>query len=138
MPFPEPTSPAPSPAEVLIRYLDYFRDQVAHRVVALSEEDRRTNRLPSAWTPVQLVKHLTLVERRWLEWGFEGAAVAEPWADTRDVSTSWPSWPVVPPASDPTRGPSVGRQRLCMVSMRTDEPSRSGWTSPVAVNPCRS
>ena len=83
-PFPEPTQPASSSTEVLVRYLDYFRDQVAHRVEGLSEEDQRTSRLPSSWTPVQLLKHLTHVEQRWLEWGFEGAAVAEPWADSRD------------------------------------------------------
>lgn len=83
-PFPEPTQPASSSAEVLLRYLDYFRDQVTQRVEGLSEHEQRTSRLPSGWTPVQLVKHLTYVERRWLDWGFEGAAVAEPWADSRD------------------------------------------------------
>lgn len=82
--FPEPTQPASSPAEVLVRYLDYFRDQLTRKVEGLSEEEQRTSRLPSAWTPVQLLKHLTHVERRWLEWGFEGAAVADPWADSRD------------------------------------------------------
>jgi hypothetical protein len=30
------------------------------------------------------VKHLTHVEQRWLEWGFEGAELADPWADSRD------------------------------------------------------
>lgn len=83
-PFPEPTQPASSSAEVLGRYLDYFRDQVAIRVEGLSEKDQRSSRLPSAWTPVQLLKHLTYVEQRWLEWGFEGVAVAEPWADSRN------------------------------------------------------
>ncbi len=83
-PFPEPTQPASSSTEVLVRYLDYFRDQVADRVESLSEKDRRSSRLPSAWTPVQLLKHLTHVEQRWLEWGFEGMAVPEPWADSRD------------------------------------------------------
>ena len=83
-PFPEPTQPASSSAEVLLRYLDYFRDQVAERVEGLSEHEQRTSRLPSGWTPVQLVKHLTYVEHRWLDWGFEGAHVADPWADSRD------------------------------------------------------
>ena len=83
-PFPEPTEPASSLAEVLVRYLDYFRDQLVGRVEGLSESEQRSSRLPSGWTPVQLLKHLTHVEQRWLEWGFEGAAVAEPWADRRD------------------------------------------------------
>jgi hypothetical protein len=28
-----------------------------------------------------LVKHLTFVEMRWLEWGFEGQHVPDPWGD---------------------------------------------------------
>ncbi len=83
-PFPEPTEAASSRAEVLVRYLDYFRDRVGSKVEGLAEHEQRTSRLPSGWTPLQLLKHLTHVERRWLEWGFEGAAVAEPWADSRD------------------------------------------------------
>ncbi len=49
----------------------------------LSEEERRHSRLPSGWTPRELVKHLTFVELRWLEWGFEGRQVLEPWGDQR-------------------------------------------------------
>lgn len=40
--------------------------------------------LQSDWTPLELVKHLTHVERRWLVWGFEGQPVAEPWGDSQD------------------------------------------------------
>ena len=83
-PFPEPTRPASTGGEVFVRYLDYFRDQVVGRVESLSAHEQRSSRLPSGWTPVQLVKHLTHVERRWLEWGFEGAAISDPWADNRD------------------------------------------------------
>jgi uncharacterized damage-inducible protein DinB len=83
VPFPEPTTPAGSRAEVFGRYLDYFRDRVAAKLRELPEDELRRSRLPSGWTPVELVKHLTCMERRWLEWGFEGRAVADPWADTR-------------------------------------------------------
>ena len=31
-----------------------------------------------------MVKHLTYVELRWLEWGFEGVDVTDPWGDGRD------------------------------------------------------
>lgn len=82
--FPEPTVPAASRAEVFLRYLDYFRDCIARRVRGLSEAEVRAARLPSGWTPLEMVNHLTHVERRWLEWGFEGAEVADPWADSRD------------------------------------------------------
>ena len=36
---------------------------------------------PSGWSPLELVKHLTYVELRWLEWGFEGRPVDDPWGD---------------------------------------------------------
>ncbi len=42
----------------------------------------RRSRLPSGWTPLELVKHLRYVELRWLEWGFEGRDVGDPWADS--------------------------------------------------------
>jgi Protein of unknown function (DUF664) len=30
-----------------------------------------------------LLKHLTYVELRWLEWGFEGRRITDPWGDNR-------------------------------------------------------
>jgi uncharacterized damage-inducible protein DinB len=84
VPFPEPTAPAASRAEVFISYLDYFRDQVASRLRQLTAAELRRSRVPSGWTPVELLKHLTLVELRWLEWGFEGKPAAAPWGDQRD------------------------------------------------------
>jgi len=33
---------------------------------------------------VELLVHLRHVERRWLEWGFLGLDVGDPWADERD------------------------------------------------------
>ncbi|MEO7062014.1 MAG: DinB family protein [Lapillicoccus sp.] len=84
IPFPESTTPADSLAEVLLRYLDYFRAVVLDKVGGLAEADQRMSRLPSGWTPLELVKHLTFVERRWLVWGFEGKQVDDPWGDSRD------------------------------------------------------
>ena len=84
VPFPSPTDPAGSRAEVFRRYLEFFRDRLAAKTRALPDEELRRSRLPSGWTPLELVKHLTYVERRWLEWGFEGRAVADPWGDQRD------------------------------------------------------
>ena len=84
MEFPSPTEEAPSRADVFLRYLDYFRAGVVSKVGALADGDRRTSRLPSGWTPLELLKHLCFVELRWIEWGFEGAAVPEPWGDRRD------------------------------------------------------
>jgi uncharacterized damage-inducible protein DinB len=84
VPFPEPTAPVPSRAEVFVGYLDYFRARVVDKVGSLAEDELRDSRLPSGWTPLELVRHLTFVELRWIEWGFEGRPVAEPWGDRRD------------------------------------------------------
>jgi uncharacterized damage-inducible protein DinB len=84
VPFPSPTDPAGSRAEVFRRYLEFFRDRLAAKTRGLPAEELRRSRLPSGWTPLELVKHLTYVELRWLEWGFDGRAVAEPWGDQRD------------------------------------------------------
>jgi uncharacterized damage-inducible protein DinB len=84
LPFPSPTEPAGSAAEVLLRYLDYFRSVLVAKVQDLPDGELRTSRLPSGWTPLELVTHLRHVERRWLEWGFEGRDVPDPWGDQRD------------------------------------------------------
>ncbi|MGH3280236.1 MAG: DUF664 domain-containing protein [Trebonia sp.] len=84
VPFPEPTAPAGSRAEVFTRYLAYFRGQLAAKLRGLPAAELRSSRLPSGWTPLELLKHLTYVEMRWLEWGFEGRQVASPWGDQRD------------------------------------------------------
>jgi uncharacterized damage-inducible protein DinB len=83
-PFPEPTAAFSSRAEVFLGYLDYFRSVVVAKLQGLSADELRSSRLPSGWTPLSLLKHLTYVELRWLVWGFEGEAVPEPWGDTRN------------------------------------------------------
>jgi len=80
-PFFSPTVPADSRTEVFLRYLDYLRSRVTSKLQALPAAEWRRTRLPSGWTPMQLLKHLRHVERRWLEWGFEGRDVGDPWAD---------------------------------------------------------
>lgn len=84
MEFPEPNAPAASRAEVFVAYLDYFRSRVVQKVRALPAEAARMSALPSGWTPVELLQHLRHVERRWIEWRFEGRPIPDPWADERD------------------------------------------------------
>jgi hypothetical protein len=74
IPFPEPTIPVPSRAEVFLGYLDYFRSQLVSKLEGLPGSELRRSRLPSGWTPLEL---------RWLEGGFEGREVPDPWADSR-------------------------------------------------------
>ena len=82
--FPEPTAVAGSRTEVFERYLGFFRGRLAAKLRELPAGELRRSRLPSGWTPLELLKHLTYVEMRWLEWGFEGRSVPDPWGDRRD------------------------------------------------------
>ncbi len=84
VPFPSPTITIPSRSEVFAGYLDYFRSRVLAKVTSLPEAERQRSRLPSGWTPLELLRHLRYVELRWLEWGFEGRDIGDPWADSRD------------------------------------------------------
>jgi uncharacterized damage-inducible protein DinB len=83
-PFPAPTLPVATRAEVFIGYLDYFRARLISKLRSLPEEALRSSSLPSGWAPIELLKHLRYVELRWLEWGFEGRPVADPWGDLQD------------------------------------------------------
>jgi uncharacterized damage-inducible protein DinB len=80
-PLAEPDQQLRDPAELLAGYLDYFRDGVLRKLDGMSDEELRRSRLPSGWTPLQLLKHLSYVELRWLQWGFMGEQVALPWGD---------------------------------------------------------
>jgi uncharacterized damage-inducible protein DinB len=82
--FPEPTAAGASRGDVFLTYLDFFRQGLVQKVESLSDEERRGSRLPTGWTPLELLKHLTYVELRWTEWGFEGVEFDEPWADSKD------------------------------------------------------
>ena len=97
-----PASTGPAPAsptrgELLVGYLDWYREALTRKLAGLSEEQLRTPVPPLGWSPLGLVKHLGWVERRWLSWGFaaEEVAVTPPgdddaeWrvADTETTST---------------------------------------------------
>lgn len=80
-----PVLPEPGPSDdvraLFLTYLDFYRETVANKVSGLSESDLRSTRLPSGWSPLELVKHLVFMERRWLVWGFLGEPVTDPWGD---------------------------------------------------------
>jgi uncharacterized damage-inducible protein DinB len=78
----EPDPSVADPHALLRGYLDYYRDTLLRKIDGLSEEDLRSSRVPSGWSPLELVRHLTYVERRWLSWGFEAERVPDPWGDT--------------------------------------------------------
>jgi uncharacterized damage-inducible protein DinB len=66
---------------VFLEYLAFFRNGIIEKTLTLGDEELVTSILPSGWTPLGLVRHLTFVEMRWLEWGFEGTPTDDPWAD---------------------------------------------------------
>ena len=91
---PDPSQLLRTRADVFLAYLDYYRHVVVEKVEGLSDDTLRSSRLPSGWTPIELVKHLTYVERRWLVWGFEGRPTSDPWGDRKDGK-----WSVAPAES---------------------------------------
>jgi len=74
--------------ELLDAYLDHYRDVVLRKLDGLPEEELRHSRVPSGWTPLGLLVHLTWVERRWLVWGMLGEPLDEPWGD-RGPDDGW-------------------------------------------------
>jgi len=86
--FPEPSSTTADPARLFLNYLDFYRATIADKLDGLSDAELRRSRLPSGWTPIELLKHLVYMERRWLVWGFEGEAVDAPWGD-RGPNDRW-------------------------------------------------
>lgn len=79
--FLEPDFSLGDPTRLLLGYLQTYRATLLRKVSGLDDEQLRTSVLPSGWTPLQLIKHLAYVERRWFGWGFLGLDVPEPWGD---------------------------------------------------------
>jgi hypothetical protein len=77
----EPPGSLGDPRELLDAYLDHYRDTVLRKLAGLAEEQLRTSRVPSGWTPLELLVHLTWVERRWLSWGFAAEPLERPWGE---------------------------------------------------------
>ncbi len=84
-------------------FLAFYREEIAEAVLALSPTEQRISRIPSGWTPIELLSHVLHMEQRWFVWGFLGEQVAEPWGDwTREepwevpaaVGESEPRWQV--------------------------------------------
>jgi len=79
---PEPQyAPGVKTAALIASYLDHQRAEIIDRVLALDDAERRRTRLPSAWSPLELLSHCAHVEQRWIVWGFLGEEVEQPWGD---------------------------------------------------------
>jgi uncharacterized damage-inducible protein DinB len=77
----EPEKHAATGAARWAAYLDWVREEIVDGVLSLSEEEQRTSRIPSGWTPLELLSHVLHMEQRWFVWGFLGEQVEEPWGD---------------------------------------------------------
>ena len=62
------------PKELLLGFLDYYRSVIIRKVEGLPDADLRTSRLPSGWTPLELLKHLVFMEQRWAALGLSRRA----------------------------------------------------------------
>ena len=62
-------------------YLDWVRAELVDGVASLSYDDQRRPRVPSGWTPLELLSHVLHMEQRWFVWGFLGEPVVDPWGD---------------------------------------------------------
>lgn len=85
----EPSDSLIEPRELLVAYLDWYRETLLRKVGGLSDEALRGSELPSGWTPLELVKHLAYVELRWLQWGFAARPFNDPWGDNAPGTERW-------------------------------------------------
>ncbi|MFV2144806.1 DinB family protein [Isoptericola sp. G70] len=80
----EPRLDSSDPKAHFVAYLDYYRDAVERKLHGMTDAALRTSRLPSGWTPLELLIHLVHMERRWFVWGFLAEHAPDPWGDHAD------------------------------------------------------
>ncbi|MET0692492.1 MAG: DinB family protein [Propionibacteriaceae bacterium] len=85
----EPSPDLADPKLLMLGQLTFYRATLLDKLAGLSDASLRTSILPSGWLPLQLLKHLVYVERRWIQWGFEGEPVPDPWGDNDPDTYRW-------------------------------------------------
>jgi hypothetical protein len=90
----EPPKDGPGGPERWADYLDWLREDIVEGVLDVPVAERTVARLPSGWSPVELLSHVLHMEQRWFVWGFLGEQVPAPWGD----------WNVDDPSLDPGPG----------------------------------
>src|SRR5699024_1703920 len=86
----EPEKAGPAGAHRWADYLEWLREDILTTVLGLSPEEQRELRVPSGWSPLELLNHVLHMEQRWFVWGFLGEPVDEPWGDW-NVPEPWTS-----------------------------------------------
>ncbi|KRF04729.1 Mini-circle protein [Nocardioides sp. Soil777] len=90
----EPSRSALGGAQRWADYLDWIRAEMVSAVLALAYDDQRTSRVPSGWTPLELLHHVLHMEQRWFVWGFLAEPVADPWGDWSSPDAPEARWAV--------------------------------------------
>jgi uncharacterized damage-inducible protein DinB len=86
----EPSKDAPAGAHRWVGYLEWLREDIIEAVLALPAAEQRETRVPSGWSPLELLNHVLHMEQRWFLWGFLGEPVDQPWGDW-NVPEPWTS-----------------------------------------------
>lgn len=73
--------PAASERELLLSFLDLYRETILVKVSGLTEEQLRRPLVPSPTTLLGIVKHLGYVERSWFRIRFNGEDLPVPWTE---------------------------------------------------------
>lgn len=122
--------------QLLLAYLDLYRDSVAAKVDGLSGGALATALVPSGWTPLELVNHLAAMERRWLQWGFVGEPLDDPWADHDPATGRWTVADGEGPDQALSRLRATGaRTRTIVEGAGLDQPARTGGRFPPGTTP---
>ncbi|HVF53709.1 MAG TPA: DinB family protein [Actinomycetota bacterium] len=70
-----------SERELLIEYLDWYRDAIVRKMDGASDETLRAQKVGSATTLLGIVKHLAWVEIWWFQIVFAGRDIEDPWSE---------------------------------------------------------
>ena len=124
-------------------YLDWVRAELVRGVLGLTPEQQRTARVPSGWTPLELLSHVLHMEQRWFVWGFLGEPVdgavgrlgrRRAVATTASTRRAGRSTTTSPPRSSPTgwrrSAPAPGRCCRRTPSTRWAPPRAGSPTDP--------
>jgi len=78
----EPEGPLGGELAHVAAYLEFYRSTLVEKCRSLPAAELRVARMPSGWTPLELLDHVAHMEQRWIVWGFLGEPLADPWGDS--------------------------------------------------------
>ena len=123
------------PRELLLGYLDWYREALRRKIAGLPDELLRAPVRPLGWSPLGLVKHLGWVETRWMRWGFAAEDVVA-WHPDGDAG----EWGVAGETTAEVLADyeeRIRRSKALMEAADLDQPSRTGgrFASPAVAPP---